>query len=393
MREVNLYGISGLHSYVDAENFGLILDNANAKYNKAIWRNYASWGQPTNDREWKQGVKKQPILVRASVLGTQSEKPQRSTQGWNIYGGTLPQIGHGFSITQDDMIELRKVAKLNDMTFGEAMVDCFIQNSSNMLGGIHNELTYMTLQAMSTGEIHDVAVDGYKYDFKFQIPEENFVAPDLGKEWFNADGTANEDADPIEDFLTFQKYYTETLNLGVDHWKMSKSLLDKILLHPAVKTAFLASKYGNNYMNIKIEDGTTTINHDPRIKVVRSEILSWMHTELQIWPFDVIDWKSRHEEDGKPVNDAPAFDEHNMAAVSRAYRPFEMKCMNSILKDRAAAGAHNDSVRTSFVENRIAVQNVWQDRPMTNIIDCELYAGPVFNNVQDYGIVTVWKES
>jgi hypothetical protein len=30
---------------------------------------------------------------------------------------------------------------------------------------------------------------------------------------------------------------------------------------------------------------------------------------------------------------------------------------------------------------------------MTNIIDCELYAGPVFNNVQDYGIVTVWKEA
>ena len=53
MREVNLYGISGLHSYVDAENFGLILDNANAKYNKALWRNYASWGQPTNEREWK----------------------------------------------------------------------------------------------------------------------------------------------------------------------------------------------------------------------------------------------------------------------------------------------------------------------------------------------------
>ena len=36
MREVNLYGISGLHSYVDAENFGLILDNANAKYNILI---------------------------------------------------------------------------------------------------------------------------------------------------------------------------------------------------------------------------------------------------------------------------------------------------------------------------------------------------------------------
>lgn len=392
MRDMNLYGISGLHQYVDAESFGLILDNANAKYNNAIWRQFASWGKPTNDREWKLGIKKTPILVRASVLGTHSGKPQRSTMGWNIYGGTLPQVGHGFNITKDDMIELRKISKLNDVTFGESLVDCFIQNSSNMLGGVHNELSYMVMQAMSTGEIHDVAVDGARYDFKFQIPDENFVTPDAGKNWFNADGTPNTDADIIEDFLTFQRYYKETLNLGVDHWKLSKVLLDKVLLHPSVKDAFLASKFGNNYMNITITDGSTTINHDPRIKVVRSEILEWMHNELQIWPFQVIDFKSTHEEDGKPVADAPAFDEHNLVAAPRGYRPFEMKCMNSILVDRVKMGGLDPSTRYSFVEGRIAVRNSWQEDPIMNVVDCELYAGPVFNNVHDYGIVTVWSE-
>lgn len=377
MRDKNLYSINGLHQYVDAENFGLILDNVNAKYNGAMWRQFASWGKPTNEREWKQGIKKTPILVRASVIGTHSEKPQRSTQGWEFYGGTLPQVGHGFSVTQDDMIELRRVSKLNDLTFGESLVDCFIQNSNNMLGGVHNELTYMVMQAMSTGEIHDVAVDGYRYDFKFQIPNENFVSPDSGKEWFNSDGSANTDADVIEDILTFQKYYTDTLSLGVDHWKLSKALLEKILLHPSVLTAYKASK---NYFN------------PSQVKVDRSDVLKWMHDEMKIWPFQVIDFKSRHEEDGKAVADAPAFDEHNMVACSRAYRPFEMKCMNSILVDRDKMGAHNDSVRTYFVEGRIAVQNTWQDRPMTNIVDCELYAGPVFNNVHDYGIATVWSE-
>lgn len=377
MRDKNLYSIAGLHQYVDAENFGLILDNVNAKYNGALWRQFASWGKPTNEREWKQGIKKTPILVRASVIGTHSEKPQRSTQGWEFYGGTLPQVGHGFNVTQDDMIELRRVSKLNDVTFGETLVDCFIQNSNNMLGGVHNELTYMVMQAMSTGEIHDVAVDGYRYDFKFQIPNENFVAPDSGKEWFNSNGTNNSSADVIEDILTFQKYYTDTLSLGVDHWKLSKALLDKILLHPSVLTAYKASK---NYYN------------PSQVKVDRTDVLNWMHNEMKIWPFQVIDFKSRHEEDGKAVADAPAFDEHNMAACSRAYRPFEMKCMNSILVDRDKLGAHNDSVRTYFVEGRIAVQNTWQDRPMTNIVDCELYAGPVFNNVHDYGIATVWSE-
>ena len=151
MRDMNLYGISGLHQYVDAENFGLILDNVNAKYNRAIWRQFASWGEPTDDREWKQGIKKTPILVRASVLGTHSGKPQRSTMGWEFYGGTLPQVGHGFNITKDDMIELRKAAKLRNVTFGEALTDSFIYNSDAMLGGVHNELSYMVMQAMSTG--------------------------------------------------------------------------------------------------------------------------------------------------------------------------------------------------------------------------------------------------
>ena len=384
MRDLNLYGISGLHQYVDAENFGLILDNVNAKYNKAIWRQFASWGKPTDDREWKQGIKKTPILVRASVLGTHSGKPQRSTTGWEFYGGTLPQVGHGFNITKDDMIELRKAAKLSNITFGEALTDSFIYNSDAMLGGVHNELSYMVMQAMSTGEIHDVAVDGARYDFKFQIPDENFLAPDSGKEWYIWDTSgatpklvANSNADVIEDILTFQKYLTDTLNLGVDHWKLSKDLLDKIVLHPSVLTAYKASK---NYF------------HPEDVKVVRTDVLNWMHNDMKVWPFQEIDFKSRHEEDGKPVADDPAFDIHNMVAASRAYRPFEMKCMNSILVDRVKMGGLDPSTRYSFVEGRIAVRNSWQEDPILNVIDCELYAGPVFNNVHDYGIATVWKD-
>lgn len=381
MRDMNLYGISGLHQYVDAESFGLILDNVNAKYNKAVWRQFASWGEPTDDREWKQGIKKTPILVRASVLGTHSGKPQRSTLGWEFYGGTLPQVGHGFNITKDDMIELRKASKLRNVTFGEALTDSFIYNSDAMLGGVHNELSYMVMQAMSTGEIHDVAVDGARYDFKFQIPDENFLKPDAGKNWYTQDSegkvTANTSADVIEDILAFQKYLTDTLNLGVDHWKLSKDLLDKIVLHPSVVTAYKASK---NYY------------HPDDVKVVRGDVLNWMHTDMKIWPFQEIDFKSRHEEDGKPVADAPAFDIHNMVAASRAYRPFEMKCMNSILRDRVKMGGLDPSTRYTFVEDRIAVRNSWQEDPILNVIDCELYAGPVFNNVHDYGIATVWED-
>lgn len=383
MRSASLYQIGSLSAYLDAENFGLLLDRTNEKYNQALWKKYASWGTPTDDREWKQGQKQTPILVRASVLGTNSPKPQRNTQGWGMYGGTLPKIGHGFSINQDDMIELRKAAKLSDLTFGEAMIDCFVQNSSNMLGGIHAELNYMTFQALSTGQINDVPVDGVPYDFKFPIPDENFIKPD--NDWFiwetkNSERVLvpNENADVVEDLITMQEYYTDELNLGLNHWKVSKKLLRMILTHPSVQKAFAANK---NYYD--------TAN----VHVLRSDVLAWLNDEMGIWPFEEIDYKSRHEVDGKPVKDDPAFDEHNLVASTTAFRPFEMKCMRSILQDRMGMEGQTSADLYALVEDRIVVLNSWQERPnLLNTIDCELFAGPVFNNLREHGIVTVWKD-
>lgn len=382
-RDKNLYGIGSLARFIDAENFGVLLNNINAKYNKAIWKKYAKWGTPTDDREWKQGQKDTPILVRASVLGTHSPKPQRNTQGWGMYTGTLPKIGHGFSIDQDDFIELRKIAKLSNLTFGEELIDSFVYNSTKMLGGIHTELTYMVMQAMSTGEINDVPVDGASYDFKFPIPDENFmtVTEDWYK-WVTKDGqrvlVANENADVVQDLMDLQEYYNDTLNLGLDHWKVSKKLLRMILTHPSVCEAYLHSK---NYYN---PEG---------VKVVRTDLLTWLHDDMGIWPFEEIDYKSRHEEDGKPVADDPAFDEHNLVASTTAFRPFEMKCMNSILKDRMGWEGQTAADLYSLVEDRIVVLNSWEERPnLKNTVDCELFAGPVFNNVREHGIVKVWKD-
>ncbi len=381
MPRVNsLYQISDLRHYIDAENFGLLLDTSNAKYNQAIWKRYANWGTPTDDREWKQGQKKTPIMVRASILGTHSPKPMRNTEGWSAYGGSIPKIGHGFTINESDLIEIRKNSKLANLTFGVALTDAFVSNSANMLGGIHNELSYMTLQALSTGGIKDVSIDGSSYDFQFPIADNHFMSPDSGKEWYKKQSeklVANETADPIKDIQEWQEYLTDTLNLAVDHWKMSKSLLKLLLKHPAVITAYKASK---NYF------------HPEDVKVVKADVLAWLHNEMEIWMFDVIDFKSRHEEDGIPVNDEPAFDKHNMVACSSQIVPFEMKCMNSIYKDRMGMGGQTNANLYSLVEGRIAVLNTWQERPIQNIIDCELYAAPVFNNLNEYGVAKCYTD-
>lgn len=379
MRDVSIYNYNDLRRYVDNENFGLLLDTANAKYNQAIWRKYATWGTPSDDKEWIQGQKETPILVRASILGTHSAKPQRNTEGWKYYGGSIAKMGHGFSIDEDDLFAMRKASKLQNVPYANLMTDALIQNSANMLGGVHAELNYMVLQALSTGAISDVAVDGGRFDFRFPIADNRFLTPatsgGAANYWFNKNGEENTSANVIKDILDMQAYLTEDLSLAVDHWKISKKLFRKILRHSSVLSAIKARANYYNPDNVNLTD---------------AEIVAALHAN-GVWPIDVIDHKSRHEVDGVPVADeTPAFDEHVMCAYNSGLIPFEMKCTNSIYLDRQSMGGIGTNHNYSFVEGRIAVLTSWEERPIKNVVDCELYAAPVFNNLNELAIATVW---
>lgn len=381
MRDVSIYSLNDLRRYVDAENFGLLLNTANEKYNRTIWRDYADWGIPSDGREWIQGQRDIPIMVRASILSAHGNKPQRNTTGWRTYGGSIPKLGHGFSIDESDLFALREASKLQNIPFGYLVTDSLIQNSRNMLGGIHNEISRMLLQAMSTGEISDASVDGTSYDFKFPIDAKNFN--NVTEAWFTVgkDGvtlTPNEKADPIKDIIDAQKYITDVLQLNVDHWKMSKTLFDALLLHPAIQRRCVA--------RVQYRNTTDTVLQS--LLLTDEEKLAVIHG-LGVWPFDVIDFKTTHEEDGVAVADPLPFDVHKMVAASSIQKPFTIKCANSIFKDRLSAGPTANSTLYSFVENRIGVLNTWQERPIENIIDFEVYAAPVFRDVHDIYFLTV----
>lgn len=378
MRDSQHYALNDMRRYVNAANFGLILDNSNARYNEAIWRRYANWDRPSDSKEWIQGQKETPIMVRASVLGTHSPKPQRNGGGWKVYGGDIMKIGHGFSIDEDDLFEMRRERALTGVPYALQMTETVQDKSDNMIGGIHTELNYVTLQAMSTGEIHDFSIDGTKYDFKFPIKADHFM--EVTKPWWKIEGgkvVADDTVDVVQDILDAQKFLTRDLRLAVDHWKVSIEWFDRFIAHPRVIAGAMGRVRG-------IIDTTNT-------KLTQSEILSYLH-EMGVWKFDVLDSQSAHEEDGLSVPDAPAFDEHNMVAASSLILPFTMKCTNSIYFDRESMGQIGDQHKYFLVEDRIMVLRSTEERPFKNIVDCELYAAPVFNNVREWGFLKTWSE-
>ena len=57
-----------------------------------------------------------------------------------------------------------------------------------------------------------------------------------------------------------------------------------------------------------------------------------------------------------------------------------------ILKDGGIAR----NTMYSFVEDRIAVLSTWGENPIHNTVEFELYAGPVFRNLRNYGRVKIY---
>lgn len=365
-----------IRRYVDENNFSVIMNTANAKYNGANWRMLANWDTPSDSRTWSQGHKTVPIMARASLLSTHGLKPMRNTSGWKFYTGSTPKFGHGYTMGEDDMFLLRDARNNTGASMQTLIYDSLLTNAQNILGGIHNELSHMCYELASTGEIHEQSVDGVKYDFTFDFDQNQFNV--VSPAWFTvaADGTlvANENANVIKDLLALQRLYTDTQNRDVNAWMMNKATLEAILDHPSVLKVYVANKNVYNPTNYM---------------ATRTEIALFLH-DRGVWPFLPVDFKSVHEEDGQPVEDAPAFAPQYLIPFNMNEKMFNIKNTNSIWKDRQAYGGIARNTMYSFVEDRIAVLSTWGENPIHNTVEFELYAGPVFRNLRNWGRVKMY---
>ena len=374
-RSNNFFNQYDIRRYVDESNFAVIMDTANQKYNGAAWRKLGNWDTPSDSRTWSQGTKTVPIMARASLLSTHGLKPMRNTSGWKFYTGSTPKFGHGYTMDENDMFLLRDARNNTGASMQALIYDSLLTNAQNILGGMHNELSHMCYELASTGEIHEASVDGVAYDFTFDFEANQFQT--VSPAWFkyvNNELVPDDDAKVISDFLALQRLYTDTQNREVNAWMLNKTTLEMILDHPSVVKAYIANKNVYNPANYI---------------ATRTEIAAFMH-DRGVWPFLPVDFKSTHEEDGKPVEDAPAFAPQYMVAFNMNEKMFNIKNTNSIWKDRQAYGGIARNTMYSFVEQRIAVLSTWGENPIHNTVEFELYAGPVFRNLRNYGRVKIY---
>ena len=385
-RAKSFYNQYDIRRYVDENNFSVIMDTANAKYNQAQWRMLGNWDTPSDSKTWSQGQKTVPIMARASLLSTHGLKPMRNTSGWKFYTGSTPKFGHGYTMGEDDMFLLRDARNNTGASMQSLIYDSLLTNAQVILGGMHNELTHMCFELASTSEIHEASVDGVKYDFTFDFDANQFQ--EVSPAWFKYESgvlVPDEKANVIKDLLELQRMYTVVQNRDVNAWMMNLNTLWMILDHPSVIRSFLANRAA--YL-ASLSGGTLTISQNDYV-TTRTEVAAFMH-DRGVWPFLPIDFKSVHEEDGVPVEDAPAFAPQYLIAFNSKEKMFNIKNTNSIWKDRQAYGGIARNTMYSFVEDRIAVLSTWGENPIHNTVEFELYAGPVFRNLRNYGRVKIY---
>jgi hypothetical protein len=366
LKDRTIFNDLDLRKYIDAEQLGIISETANAKYNNQGWQLYAKWGIPSNSTQWSQAIKNEEILVTASLLSVGGNKPQRSASGWSIYSGSIPKIGHGMSMDESDLLSIRELQKTTNVPYVELMLGALNTNVTNLLGGIHNKLNRFTYEALSTGEVNAEDSDGVSFHMDYRIKNKMGVS----EKWFDEDGNPNEKATPVQDLLDFQKWARKEKNAIFDHWEVSQDAWDAFLSHPDVisKTAVRVNAFTpGSYVMTELEKTNA------------------LHS-MGVLPIRVVDEKSAHEEDGIPVIDEPAFNKNNWV-LCQLGDIFEMKCAHSLYKDRISYGSIGGDTMYSFVSGIIAVLNTWQERPITNIIDTELWALPVLKNPNNVAIL------
>ena len=378
-RATTFYNQYDFRRYMTEDDFRLIVDNANAKYNTAAWRNLGSWDTPSDSKVWNQATRTVPIMARASYLSAHAPKPMRNTSGWKFYTGNTPKFGHGYTFDEDDMFQLRDARNNTGRAMQDLIYESLFLNSQQILGGIHNQLSHMCYELASTGGINEQSVDGVKYDFTFDFDDNQYQT--VSPAWFTeASGGAvspyTSGVNVIQDILDLQRLFTVSQNREVNAWMINTDTLDKIIDHPSVKDAFLA--YKNIQSGIQANYVTT-----------RVELLNFMH-DRGVWPIMPVDFKSVHEVDGVPVADSPAFDPRFMVAFNVNEEMFSIKNTNSIWKDRQRYGGIARNTIYSFVEDRIAALSTWVENPIHNTVEFELYAGPVFRNMRNWARVKLY---
>lgn len=268
-------------------NLQTFVDNTmKLRYDLPQWKKYLAWGEKSWDKTFTVAEAEVDLFPMASLIDSNAPKPKRSLSGISTWNGAIPELGHSFDLTKDD---LRNIYLTQQMGGAIDVVSAMgkLENTVDMLEfGIHSRLNSMYFMAVSTGHIiidDSNNPDGIKItDLDMRIPAANKLYAGfntgISESWTGVNAT------PIKD-LTDAQNKARAAMTPFARWFMTPEKWFEFITHPTVIAAVNARK------------GTT----DATAPVFETDVQSYL-TIAGIKPIEIIDEMSGLQVDGVTSN-------------------------------------------------------------------------------------------
>lgn len=337
-----------------------ILDAVNAKYNKSDWKLFTTVLPQSESRKFSVLLDETGIVVKASPLGREGQKPLRSFEGAELYSDSVHKVGHGFKVDQADVDALREMNLVN-MDLAAEIAKKYWNRATAVVGGFHATLNDWIYQAISkqTITIYNQGKSTYTLDLRVSSANKLKVKSSNAN-WFDADSTKynipsdlvrmNERADDDDVMMPKDRVFI-----------CSKKLRDKMFKDPTVIAEIKARipSYSTDYIltNSKIEEG--------------------LRVALDLPPIVAVDYKSRIEVDGIPQLDSASFDEDMICLIPMG-QIFDLHNSPSSVRDEKS----NAVITTTIEGGLIGVLEKFGADPMVAITNMEAIFFPSFKNTK-----------
>lgn len=334
-----------------------------AEYNKIQWKRYFKWDTMKTSTKFDAMEAQVDLVPMASLIDFNSPKPKRATQGFELYSGKIPKMGHAYDLDEEDLRNMIVLVEQGGLPNAREVMDLMFNTVRKLVLGAHTRFNYMVFQGMSTGKIvidaNNNPDGGVLYTLDLRVPTANkkYAGYDNGVSAAWTDPTAT----PLTDLKDWVEYCEDNF-LPTDIMRMTKSLYRTFSTHPNVIKDVRAY-----FANTNLTGG----------EVAMSQLRAYMN-ELGIPPIEIVDSKSGVEIDGQ-VTAVSGWDESNIAMCASGNV--------GLIKNARPMMVNDPSKRTATAEDgRIKIVEKNDNSLVTQAFEMECLGVPVLSAATKYSI-------
>lgn len=240
------------------------------------WSQFFSEAAPSYTGQIKQIIGSKSLPVMGRWVAFDGKAPKISSDSFEVKTDDMPRVKLGMDTNEKQIEEWRRIEQMFQGTIPyDQVVKAFARSATDVLNGMHSQITYTALQVVSTGkylstsENNNGGIEGILYDFN--VPAGNKV-----KCGFGSTGTkyawSSASANPLGDLIDlYNKSKKEFKTIA--GYAMSQAQFDMLMAHPTVKEK----------VSIYLTSGLSTNRF-----IMQQDVLNYISLGLQLPPITVI---------------------------------------------------------------------------------------------------------